>query len=216
MSKEKESMVFRDEPSAPETEEDGNDSLETQGLIPLLPLRDIIVFPHMVMPLFAGRAKSIAALEAAMDRDQSILLAAQKDAKTNDPDVDDIHPVGTIGTIVQLLRLPDGTVKVLVEGKRRAVIKSFGGTEDFFEVTLKFNKVPKYMKVPYSAVHRFHDPSVGFHLQFEPIEGEEEAAGEAADAAPAAEPVELKPAKPKSNGNGESAEVVSLDSFRKK
>jgi ATP-dependent Lon protease len=134
MSKEKESMVFRDEPSAPETEEDGNDSLETQGLIPLLPLRDIIVFPHMVMPLFAGRAKSIAALEAAMDRDQSILLAAQKDAKTNDPDVDDIHPVGTIGTIVQLLRLPDGTVKVLVEGKRRAVIKSFGGTEDFFEV----------------------------------------------------------------------------------
>ncbi|WP_272906809.1 SspB family protein [Hyphobacterium sp. SN044] len=88
--------------------------------------------------------------------------------------------------------------------------------EDFFEVTLKFNKVPKYMKVPYSAVHRFHDPSVGFHLQFEPIEGEEEAAGEAADAAPAAEPVELKPAKPKSNGNGESAEVVSLDSFRKK
>ena len=134
MSKEKESMVFRDEPSAPGTEEDGNDSLETQGLIPLLPLRDIIVFPHMVMPLFAGRAKSIAALEAAMDRDQSILLAAQKDAKTNDPDVDDIHPVGTIGTIVQLLRLPDGTVKVLVEGKRRAVIKSFGGTEDFFEV----------------------------------------------------------------------------------
>lgn len=63
--------------------------------------------------------------------------------------------------------------------------------EEFFEVTLKFNKVPKYMKVPYSAVHRFHDPSVGFHLQFEPIEGEEEAAGEAADAAPAAEPVEL-------------------------
>lgn len=88
--------------------------------------------------------------------------------------------------------------------------------EDFFEVTLKFNKVPKYMKVPYSAVHRFHDPSVGFHLQFEPIEGEAEAAGEAADAPPAAEPVELKPAKAKSNGNGESAEVVSLDSFRKK
>lgn len=84
---------------------------------------------------------------------------------------------------------------------------------DFFEVTLKFNKVPKYMKVPYSAVHRFHDPSVGFHLQFEPLDGDE--AAPAAQAEPA-ETVELKPAKAKSNGNGESAEVVSLDSFRKK
>ncbi|MEN0651518.1 ClpXP protease specificity-enhancing factor SspB [Hyphobacterium sp. WM6] len=88
--------------------------------------------------------------------------------------------------------------------------------EDFFEVTLKFNKVPKYMKVPYSAVHRFHDPSVGFHLQFEPIDGAETVDSEPAEAAPAADPVELKPVKAKPNGNGESAEVVSLDSFRKK
>lgn len=85
--------------------------------------------------------------------------------------------------------------------------------EDYFEVTLKFNKVPKYMKVPYAAVHRFHDPSVGFHLQFEPLDGADDAPAAPAEAA---EPVELKPAKAKAATNGESAEVVSLDSFRKK
>jgi len=79
---------------------------------PLLPLRDIIVFPHMVVPLFVGREKSINALEEAMSQDKEILLAAQKKAKTNDPTAGDIFEVGTIGTIIQLLRLPDGTVKV--------------------------------------------------------------------------------------------------------
>src|SRR3954468_4344354 len=88
--------------------------------VPLLPLRDIIVFPHMVVPLFVGREKSISALEEAMGSDKEILLAAQKKAKTNEPVPDDIFTVGTVGTIIQLLRLPDGTVKVLVEGKRRA------------------------------------------------------------------------------------------------
>src|SRR5438270_5252291 len=88
--------------------------------VPLLPLRDIIVFPHMVVPLFVGREKSIAALEEAMAHDKDILLAAQKKAKTNEPVPDDIFAIGTLGTILQLLRLPDGTVKVLVEGKRRA------------------------------------------------------------------------------------------------
>src|SRR5207245_297033 len=78
---------------------------------PLLPLRDIIVFPHMVVPLFVGRQKSIRALEEAMNKQKFILLAAQKDAKTNDPAEDDIYRVGTLGTVVQLLRLPDGTVK---------------------------------------------------------------------------------------------------------
>src|SRR2546428_1919023 len=91
--------------------------------VPLLPLRDIIVFPHMVVPLFVGREKSIAALEEAMAQDKEILLAAQKKAKTNDPTPDDIYAIGTVGTIIQLLRLPDGTVKVMVEGKRRARIK---------------------------------------------------------------------------------------------
>src|SRR5215211_1238809 len=88
--------------------------------LPLLPLRDIIVFPHMVSQLFVGRERSINALDAAMAREKEIFLAAQKNAKTNEPTPDDIFQVGTLGTIMQLLRLPDGTVKVLVEGKRRA------------------------------------------------------------------------------------------------
>src|SRR5947209_9759421 len=79
-------------------------------VLPLLPLRDIIVFPHMVVPLFVGREKSIAALEEAMNHDKEILLAAQRQAKTNDPTAEDIFAMGTVGTIIQLLRLPDGTV----------------------------------------------------------------------------------------------------------
>src|SRR5438445_944683 len=102
--------------------------------VPLLPLRDIIVFPHMVVPLFVGREKSIAALEEAMAHDKDILLAAQKKAKTNEPVPDDIFAIGTLGTILQLLRLPDGTVKVLVEGKRRAHIRRYVGSERFFLV----------------------------------------------------------------------------------
>jgi len=102
--------------------------------VPLLPLRDIIVFPHMVVPLFVGRQKSIAALEAAMESDQVILLAAQLDAKTNEPGEGDIHHVGTLGTVVQLLRLPDGTVKVLVEGKQRAKIVKYESQDAYFSV----------------------------------------------------------------------------------
>lgn len=93
--------------------------------LPLLPLRDLIVFPHMMMPLFVGREKSINALEDAMANQVDIVLAAQKDAKTNNPGADDIFDIGTMGTIIQLLRLPDGTVKVLVEGKKRVKINSF-------------------------------------------------------------------------------------------
>lgn len=102
--------------------------------LPLLPLRDLIIFPHMMMPLFVGREKSINALEDAMSKQTDIVLAAQKDAKTNNPDEKDIYPVGTIGTIIQLLRLPDGTVKVLVEGKRRVRIKNFVTHEGHFVV----------------------------------------------------------------------------------
>lgn len=101
-------------------------------ILPLLPLRDIIVFPHMVVPLFVGREKSISALEEAMNNDKEILLAAQKLAKTNDPTPEDIFAMGTLGTIIQLLRLPDGTVKVLVEGKRRARITRFLPNDGFF------------------------------------------------------------------------------------
>ena len=101
---------------------------------PLLPLRDIIVFPYMVSQLFVGRERSINALDAAMARDKDIFLAAQKNAKTNEPTPEDIFSVGTLGTVMQLLRLPDGTVKVLVEGKRRARIKRFAQTDEFFLV----------------------------------------------------------------------------------
>ncbi|HJK91757.1 MAG TPA: endopeptidase La [Polyangiaceae bacterium LLY-WYZ-15_(1-7)] len=115
---------------------DEGEKKETEGkrgkVVPLLPLRDIIVFPHMVVPLFVGREKSINALEEAMSHEKEILLAAQKKAKTNDPTPDDIFQMGTVGTIIQLLRLPDGTVKVLVEGKRRARIQRFIPNEEFF------------------------------------------------------------------------------------
>lgn len=111
-----------------------NNATSAKGpILPLLPLRDIIVFPHMVVPLFVGREKSIAALEDAMNGEKEILLAAQRKAKTNDPSPEDVFAVGTVGTIVQLLRLPDGTVKVLVEGKRRARIKSFVHNDNFFQ-----------------------------------------------------------------------------------
>src|SRR5258706_8485901 len=111
-----------------------NDDAKKKGArtLPLLPLRDIIVFPHMVVPLFVGREKSINALEEAMSADKEILLAAQKKAKTNDPTPEDIYQMGTIGVIIQLLRLPDGTVKVLVEGKRRARIKKFLPSDELF------------------------------------------------------------------------------------
>ncbi len=105
--------------------------------VPLLPLRDIIVFPHMVVPLFVGRQKSIKALEEAMNKQKFILLAAQKDAKTNDPGEEDIYRVGTLGTVVQLLRLPDGTVKVLVEGKKRARIQQYVDHPEYFLVEVE-------------------------------------------------------------------------------
>jgi ATP-dependent Lon protease len=105
--------------------------------LPLLPLRDLIIFPHMMMPLFVGREKSINALEEAMSKQTDIVLAAQRDAKTNNPEAKDIYSVGTVGTIIQLLRLPDGTVKVLVEGKRRVKIKKFVPHDSYFVVEVE-------------------------------------------------------------------------------
>jgi len=105
--------------------------------IPLLPLRDVVVFPHMIVPLFVGRGKSINALESAMRHEKGIFLTAQKRAEIDDPVEDDIYTVGTIGNIIQLLRLPDGTVKALVEGVERGVIKSYIQGEDFFLVDVE-------------------------------------------------------------------------------
>ncbi|MBX9704198.1 MAG: LON peptidase substrate-binding domain-containing protein, partial [Silvanigrellaceae bacterium] len=90
--------------------------------LPLLPLRELLVFPHTVVPLFVGREKSIKALDDAMSRNREIFLAAQKKSKSNDPTPDEIYEFGTIAQILQLLRLPDGTVKILVEGKKRGKI----------------------------------------------------------------------------------------------
>jgi ATP-dependent Lon protease len=122
--------------------------------IPLLPLRDIIVFPHMVVPLFVGREKSINALEEAMAADKELLLAAQKKAKTNDPREEDIFSVGTIGHIIQLLRLPDGTVKVLVEGKTRARILGYERTSPFFQCEIEEITEPDDKTVELQALMR--------------------------------------------------------------
>jgi len=100
--------------------------------IPVLPLRDVVVFPHMVIPLFVGRRKSIRALEQAMESGKQIMLVAQKSASDDDPTPESIHVIGTIASILQLLKLPDGTVKVLVEGERRAVVQNYLDTEDYF------------------------------------------------------------------------------------
>ena len=105
-------------------------------IVPLLPLREIVVFPHMVVPLFVGRDKSIRALEEAMQGDRSLLLSAQKDPKNDNPGRDDIFEIGTLCSIVQLIKLPDGTVKVLVEGKGRARISGFAQNADFFLVEI--------------------------------------------------------------------------------
>ncbi|MEE9423094.1 MAG: LON peptidase substrate-binding domain-containing protein, partial [Gammaproteobacteria bacterium] len=114
-----------------------NTASSKSEVIPVLPLRDVVVYPHMVIPLFVGREKSIRALEAAMDHDKNILLVAQKSAEVDDPQSTDIHEIGTLSTILQLLKLPDGTVKVLVEGAERAAIVGFATTEDFFSAEIE-------------------------------------------------------------------------------
>ncbi|WP_341501516.1 endopeptidase La [Gallaecimonas sp. GXIMD4217] len=106
--------------------------------IPVLPLRDVVVYPHMVIPLFVGREKSIRCLEAAMDNDKQIFLVAQKDAEQDEPSRDDIFEVGTVATILQMLKLPDGTVKVLVEGNQRARLDRLLTEDDFFQGEVEY------------------------------------------------------------------------------
>ncbi len=105
-----------------------------QQLVPLLPLRDVVVFPHTVMPLFVGRKSSVNAITQAMGTNKFIFLVAQKDEKTSDPTNTELHTVGTLATILQMLKLPDGTIKVLVEGVKRAEIKEFVEAEGYTEV----------------------------------------------------------------------------------
>ncbi|WP_199611457.1 endopeptidase La [Flocculibacter collagenilyticus] len=106
--------------------------------IPVLALRDVVVYPHMVIPLFVGREKSIRCLEAAMNTNKQIFLLAQKDASVDEPEEEDMFEVGTVANILQLLKLPDGTVKVLVEGNQRAKIEKFKDTDDFFTADIQF------------------------------------------------------------------------------
>ncbi|GAB2942402.1 MULTISPECIES: endopeptidase La [Aquaspirillum] len=105
--------------------------------LPLLPLRDVVVFPHMVIPLFVGRPKSIKALEQAMNEGKQILLVAQKTAAKDEPSEEDLYRIGTLSTVLQMLKLPDGTVKVLVEGRQRATITEIRDDAEFFEADLE-------------------------------------------------------------------------------
>jgi len=131
-------VFFRNEDEQGEGEESGSHGIVAPGehSIPLLPLRDIVVFPHMVVPLFVGRAKSIQALEDAVEEGRELMLAAQRQAGEEDPTPEDIYETGTLGKIIQLLRLPDGTVKVLVEGKSRAKIDQYVSDDPYLRVKM--------------------------------------------------------------------------------
>lgn len=118
-------------------EEQTAEVMPVEGRMPVLPLRDIVVFPHMIVPLFVGREKSVRALEAVAKEGKQILLVAQKNAAQDDPQADDIYRVGTVSTILQLLKLPDGTVKVLVEGTSRASVTRFTEVENYFEAEVE-------------------------------------------------------------------------------
>jgi ATP-dependent Lon protease len=110
---------------------------QDRQLIPVLPLRDVVVYPHMVIPLFVGREKSIFALEAAMADNKKILLLAQKNAEVDDPGQEDLYQIGTLSTILQMLKLPDGTIKVLVEGGDRVAVDSFLETNEYYSAAIK-------------------------------------------------------------------------------
>lgn len=138
-----------------------NEKNEKVTVTPLLPLRDVVVFPHMIVPLFVGRDRSVNALESAMKHEKAIFMAAQKNAQKDDPKEEDIYSVGTLGTIIQLLRLPDNTVKVLVEGKKRAQIRNFITDDEFFVVEVeeygeeKAERTPKIEALMRSVIETF-------------------------------------------------------------
>jgi len=130
------------------------DSISGEHLLPLLPLRDIVIFPHMVAPLFVGREKSVSALATAMGSDKRVFLSTQKKANIDSPNEKDIIKVGVVGNVMQLLRLPDGTVKALVEGKQRARITRFIKNEEFFQVAVEELKEPEESRTEIMALER--------------------------------------------------------------
>ncbi len=117
-------------------------------LYPLLPLRDIVVFPGMVAPLFVGRKKSISALEDVIKQDNKIILLTQKDATKDDPNAQDLYRVGTLASILQLLRLPDGTVKVLIESHKRVLVHNIISGDNFFAAEAEVLEAMKRTKKP--------------------------------------------------------------------
>ncbi|MDR1311772.1 MAG: endopeptidase La, partial [Burkholderiaceae bacterium] len=136
--------------------------MKKQNRLPLLPLRDVVVFPHMVIPLFVGRAKSIQALEKAMEGDKAIMLSAQKTASKDDPQAEDIYDIGCVASILQMLRLPDGTVKVLVEGNFRARIlevhtQESGLLADMMIVDSELEKTPEVEALRRTILQRFEE-----------------------------------------------------------
>ena len=130
-----------------------DDTIERISL-PLLPLRDVVIFPHMVVPLFVGRTKSVNALSNAMNLDKSVFLATQKNAAVDSPGEKDMYSMGTVGMVLQLLRLPDGTVKALVEGKQRARMTRFVPKENHFVVDIEPVVEPQVSTVESEAMTR--------------------------------------------------------------
>jgi ATP-dependent Lon protease len=125
-----------------------------EEILPVLPLRDIVVFPHMIVPLFVGRAKSIRALEEVMQEEKRILLVAQKNAGDDEPSRETIYDVGTVAQVMQLLKLPDGTVKVLVEGVERARVTDFTDRGEFYESRVSLMPLPKTYSKDTEALSR--------------------------------------------------------------
>ena len=114
------------------------DEQQQSDRFPVLPLRDIVVFPHMIVPLFVGREKSVRALEEVMSGDKKIMLVAQKQAGDENPETDELFEIGTLGTVLQLLKLPDGAIKVLVEGGSRAKVENFIEEKDYLEADVSW------------------------------------------------------------------------------
>jgi len=146
---------------------------EVTSVIPVLPLRDVVVYPHMVIPLFVGRDKSIKALDAVMQDSKQILLVAQKSAEVDEPDIADMYSVGTLASILQLLKLPDGTVKVLVEGGERAKIKTITSNDDYFSATIetlenKFDLDDKESEILMSSATSLFDQYVKLNKKVPP------------------------------------------------
>ncbi|HEU0186810.1 MAG TPA: LON peptidase substrate-binding domain-containing protein, partial [Gallionellaceae bacterium] len=131
-----------------------NDTAPIPALLPLLPLRDVVVFPHMVIPLFVGRAKSIKALESAMEAGINIVLVAQKSAAKDEPAIDDIYRIGSVANILQMLKLPDGTVKVLVEGTQRAKVLRVQDDKQHFDAEIELVPVDEGLGAEAEAMRR--------------------------------------------------------------